>query len=266
MIRSHFGVERNPFDTTDITLLPHQQRVFDTIQVHSRQGGLCLIIGDPGTGKSVIKNAIANQDKKKVVTPTISRTLHAYPSILKILCTAMDVNPRGHAEKNEKMLIEAAFRINAKGRMLVPIIDDAHLLDIECLRRLRLLFEDFPSNHNLVLIAQTALMHNLRLSVNEDIRSRITYSVNLNRLNPEDIKAFILEQLDRIPLGHNTFDDEALDLIVRSSEGVLRRVRNLCVSALLETVRSQKRVVGLEQINTVLMQPHWRQERDLKTY
>ena len=266
MIRSHFGIERNPFDATDITLLTHQQAVFDTIQVHSRQGGLCVIMGDPGTGKSVIKNAIISQDKKKVVTPTVSRTLHTYQSILKILCAAMDITPGAHAEKNEKLLIEAAFKINAKGRMLVPVIDDAHLMEIDCLRRLRLLFEDFPKNHNLVLIAQTGLMHNLKLSVNEDIRSRITYSVNLNRLNPEDIKAFIFEQLDRIGLGHNTFGDEALDLIVRSSEGILRRVRNLCVSALLETVRDQKRIVGLEQVNTVLMQPHWRQERDVKNY
>ncbi len=266
MIRSHFGIERNPFDGNDITLLPHQQAAFDTILVHSRQGGLCVIMGDPGTGKSAIKNAIVSQDSKKVITPTVSRTLHTYQSILKILCAAMDIEPRAHAEKNEKLLIEAAFKINSKGRMLVPVIDDAHLMEIECLRRLRLLFEDFPKNHNLVLIAQTPLMHNLKLSVNEDIRSRITYSVNLNRLNPDDIKAFIFEQLDLIRLGHNTFSDEALDLIVRSSEGILRKVRNLCVSALLETVRDQKRVVGLEQVNKVLMQPHWRQERDMPVH
>ncbi len=266
MIRSHFGLELNPFDDNDTTLLPHQQAVFDIIQVHSRQGGLCVVIGDPGTGKSVIKNAIVNQDKKRFATPSVSRTLHAYPSILKILCATMDIKPGGNAEKNEKLLIDAAFRINSKGRMLVPVIDDAHLMEIECLRRLRLLFEDFPKNHNLVLLAQTPLMYNLKLSVNEDIRSRITYSVNLNRLNTEDIKTFVFDQLDRIRLAHSTFSDEALDLIVRSSDGLLRRVRNLCVPALLETVRDQKRIVGLEQVNKVLMQPHWREERDVKQY
>ena len=266
MIRSHFGIERNPFDGNDITLLPHQQAVFDTIQVHSRQGGLCVIMGDPGTGKSIIKTVIVNQDSKKVITPTVSRTLHTYSGILKILCTSMGIEPGAQAEKNEKLLIEAAFKINSKGRMLVPVIDDAHLMEIECLRRLRLLFEDFPKNHNLVLIAQTPLMHNLKLSVNEDIRSRITYSVNLNRLNPDDIKTFVFDQLDRIRMAHSTFSDEALDLIVRSSEGLLRGVRNLCVSALLETVRDHKQVVGLEQVNKVLMQPHWRQERDMQTH
>jgi len=106
-------------------------------------------------------------------------------------------------------------------------------------------------------------MHKLHLMVNEDIRSRITYSVNVPRLNPDDIKAFILAQFDRIKLGHNSLSDDAMDLIVRSSEGILRRTRNLGVSAMLETVRDRKQVVGLDQVNRVLMQPHWRKDHDI---
>jgi type II secretory pathway predicted ATPase ExeA len=68
--------------------------------------------------------------------------------------------------------------------------------------------------------------------VNEEIRSRVTYSVVLPRLSPEAIEGFILGQLDRAGLGHNTFTQEALALIVRSGEGLLRRTRNLCLSAL----------------------------------
>jgi type II secretory pathway predicted ATPase ExeA len=178
----------------------------------------------------------------------------------------MGVETKGRVAKHENLLIEAAFKANSRGMMLMPVIDDAHLMDIDCLRRIRLLLEDFPKNHNLVLVAQPPLMHSLKLSVNEDIRSRITYSVNLSRLNPDDIKTFIFGQLDRIGLAHSTFSDDALDLVIRSSEGVLRKVRNLCVSALLEAVRDRTRVVDLQQVNSVLMQPHWRQERDITDY
>jgi MSHA biogenesis protein MshM len=58
--------------------------------------------------------------------------------------------------------------------MLVPIIDDAHLMNIDSLRKLRLFCEDFHKNHNLVLVAQPLLLHKLSLSVNEDIKSRVT--------------------------------------------------------------------------------------------
>lgn len=264
MIRSHFGLELNPFDDHKPALLAHQKEIFETIKVHAHQGGLCVIMGEPGTGKSVIKQAIIDHDPKRMITPAIARTLHTYSNTLSILCEAFGIGVNGRDTRREKLLIEAAWKVNADGKMLVPIIDDAHLMDVECLRKLRLLFEDFPRSHNLVLIAQTSLMHTLRLTVNEDIRSRITYSVKVPRLAPDDIKAFIFAQLDRIKLGHNTFSDEAVELIVRSSEGVLRRTRNLCISAMLETVRDRKQVVELEQVNRVLMQPHWRKDHDME--
>ncbi|MEZ4226563.1 MAG: hypothetical protein R3B13_36790 [Polyangiaceae bacterium] len=50
---------------------------------------------------------------------------------------------------------------------------------------------------------------------------------------------------------------------MRSSEGVLRRARNLCLSALLEAVRDRTKTVDLKQVNRVLLQPHWRREVDL---
>jgi hypothetical protein len=77
------------------------------------------------------------------------------------------------------------------------------------------------------------------------------------------MEKFILGQLDRAGLPHSTFSGNALSLIVRSSEGVLRRARNLCISSLLEVVRDKVREVGIKQVNKVLMQPHWRENQDL---
>jgi type II secretory pathway predicted ATPase ExeA len=146
--------------------------------------------------------------------------------------------------------------------MLVPIIDDAHLMPTDCLRKLRLLCEDFPRSHNLVLIGQPPLMQSLTLSINEEIRSRVTYSALLPRLGPEAVEQFILDQLDRAGLGHNTFSPEALALVVRSGEGLLRRTRNLCLGSLIEAVRDQTRIVDLKHVNRVLIQPHWRKDYD----
>ncbi len=147
--------------------------------------------------------------------------------------------------------------------MLAPIIDDAHLMEVDALRRLRLVFEDFPKNYNLVLIVQPELLSKLSLAVNDDLRSRVTYSVLLQKLAPDDAIQFILSQLDKVALGHNTFTDDALSLIARSSEGALRKVRNLALAAMLEAVRDRTKTVDLKQVNRVLMQPHWRRERDM---
>ncbi|MFC1461356.1 ExeA family protein [Verrucomicrobiota bacterium] len=263
MIRSYFGIDQNPFAPENVALLPLQQEIFDTLKVHCQQGGLCLLLGRPGTGKTVIKQAIKEHDPKRMITPIVNRTLHTYTNTLHILCEAFLIDTKGRDARCEKLLIEEAFKLNHTHKTVVPIIDDAHLMQIECLRKLRLLFEDFPKNHNLILIGQPSLLQNINLSVNEDIKSRVTYSVVVAKLNPDDIERFILDQMDKVKLGHNIFSEEALDLIVRSSEGVIRRARNLCLSSMLEAVRDHTKKVDLKQVNRVLIQPHWRQDYDM---
>ena len=152
MIRSHFGLQRNPFDHDAIAMLAHQSEACEVLRVHAQQGGLCLVLGEPGTGKSVIKQALVSHDQKRMITPVVNRTLHTYHNTLRILCEAFQIEFDGRDYHCEKLLVQEAFRLHRTGKMLVPIIDDAHLMQAECLRKLRLLFEDFPRSHNLVLI------------------------------------------------------------------------------------------------------------------
>lgn len=262
MIRAFYGLSENPFSSENVSLLAHQQEIFDTLKVHSQQGGLCLLLGSPGTGKSVIKNAVKLSADKRLIVVTVARTLHSYTNTVKILSHAFNIEFEGSDFKCEKRLIEEAFALNRQGKSLVTIIDDAHLMEMQTLRKLRLLFEDFPKNHNVILIGQPALLHSMNLGVNSDIKSRVTYSCIMRKLNPDDTKNFILSQLDKVRLGHNTFTEDALDLIVRSSEGVLRKARNLSIGCMLEALRLQQKQIGLEHVNRVLIQPHWRNEND----
>jgi type II secretory pathway predicted ATPase ExeA len=262
MLRSYFGLSRNPFDLSHLTLLAHQQEIFDTLLVHCQQGGFCLLLGQPGTGKSVIKSVLLEHDPKRLMLAPVARTLHTYSTLLRLLCNAFQTESDGSDFKCEKRLLLQVHKLNQNGKMIVPLIDDAHLMEADSLRKLRLLFEEFPKNHNLILIGLPSLITTLNMAVNEEIKSRVTYSVTLPRLNPEQISHFILAQLDLCGLAHRTFSPEALDLIIRSAEGYLRRTRNLCVACLLEAVRSSSKIVDLPHVNRVLLQPHWRRESD----
>ena len=86
-------------------------------------------------------------------------------------------------------------------------------MEIDVLRKLRLMFDEFPKNHNVILVGQPPLIAHLALKAHEDIRSRITYSVILKKINPDDMFLFITDQLDAVGLGHNTFTEEAMALI-----------------------------------------------------
>lgn len=151
--------------------------------------------------------------------------------------------------------------------MLVTIIDDAHLMDMANLHKLRLLLEDFPKNHNLILIGQPVLLTNLSLAVNQDLKSRVTYSAITKRLHPDSMRGFIHRELDRMGLGHGTFTEAATELIVRSADGVLRKCRNLCLASMLEAVRaSSGTTIDIDLVNRVLLQPHWQKETDITDF
>jgi MSHA biogenesis protein MshM len=266
MIRFFYGLTRNPFDLRDIQLLPAQQEIHDILKVHCQQGGLCLVLGIPGTGKSVIKQSLQRLPEKEHVVATVGRTLHTYTNTVKILCEAFQVEFENSAFQCERKLIEQAFALNHVGKSLTTILDDAHLMDMANLRKLRLLFEEFPKNHNLILMGRPNLLANLDLSVNQDIKSRVTYSVITKRLSSDALREFILRELDRIGLGHNTVSQPAIDLVVRSADGVLRKARNLVVGCMIDAVRSQERNIDIDNVNRVLMQPHWQKETDLVDY
>lgn len=265
MIRAFYGIDTNPFATNGpICLLDHQQQVFDVLQVHCRQGGLCLLMGEPGCGKTVIKKAILQHADKTTRVVNVARTLHTYYNTLKILCQAFSIEHDGSCFKCEKRLIEQAYSLDNVGKTLIVIIDEAHLMDMLTLRKLRLLFEDFPKNHNIILIGQPQLLYNMSLKVNEDIKNRVTYSTILKKLNPEAMQRFILAQLDAAQLAHNIITEDALSLIVRSCEGILRSARNLVLACMVEAVRSRQKIIGIKNVNRVLIQPHWRIEKDIE--
>ncbi len=155
-----------------ITLLQHgtgqqQQDVLDTLKVHCQQRGFCLVMGNPGTGKSVVRETLVRLAEKRYRIATISRTIHTYSNTIRILCEAFGVEYSGTHFKCERRLIEEAFALKQSGRTAVTVLDDAHLLEMDTLRRLRLLFSDFPHTHNLILFGQPQLLSNLSLGVYE---------------------------------------------------------------------------------------------------
>ncbi len=121
MIRTYFGLERDPFHPANVELLSAQDEILTTLRVHCQQGGLCVLVGEPGTGKSVIKQALRELDPKMLLTPTVNRTLHTYHSVLRILCEAFSITTDGRDFKCETRLIEQADRSISRAKCLLPL-------------------------------------------------------------------------------------------------------------------------------------------------
>jgi len=256
------GITKEPFNREALSLLPQQKTIVEMIKSHAAQGGFSVITGMPGVGKSVIcKHVEKMQDDRKITVVSCSRTMHTYLNILKQLAESFRLDAKD--KQLEKALIQNAFDHIKARKTLYVLIDEAHLLEMQVLRKLRLLFDKFPRTNNLVLLGQPDLMYYLTLTVNQDIKGRITYSKNIVPLNDDDLENYIIKELEAVRLGINTFDTGAIDLITRSAQGNLRLCRNLCYSSLLEACKETRKIVTISDVNSVLIQPHWRSHEEL---
>jgi MSHA biogenesis protein MshM len=262
MIKSTFGLTREPFYRSEPTLLPQQAEAVEMIKIHAQHGGFSVIVGNPGVGKSVIRDHLEQLGKgRDTVVASFTQTMHTYQPILKQLAESMQVS--APMKDVEKELVQAAYRHVQSQKNLYLVIDDAHLLDMDILRKLRLLFERFPKKHNLVLLGHPELLHRLSMMCNEDIKSRISYSKQLLPLNDADLAAFIVAELAAVGLGANTFDEAAVQVILRAVQGNLRLCRNLCYASLVATCLDRQRICTVSHVNAALLQPHWRSHEAL---
>jgi len=262
MIKSLFGITKEPFSRSDLSLLPQQRKIFEIIKIHSQQGGFSVVIGNPGVGKTVLREHIEGLAKERnTIVIAFSRTMHTYINILKQLAESFKIE--APVRSLEKELIQAAYCHIRDRKVLYTLVDEAHLLDMQTLRKLRLLFDRFPKKHNLVLFGQRDLLYYLSMQVNQDIKSRITYSESIQPLNDGDLESYIIKELESVRLGLNTFDSAATELIIRSAQGNLRLCRNLCYASLIDACRENKRMVTISHVNSVLVQPHWRSHDEL---
>jgi MSHA biogenesis protein MshM len=262
MITQTFGTIQEPFFSSSDTLLPQQQEIFDIVKIHANHGGFNVIIGGPGVGKSILREHIEKLgDDRDTVVISISRTMHTYSQILNQLADSMKVTET--TAKLEKEMIHTALSLSKARKKLYVIIDEAHLLATDVLRKLRLFLEQFPKNHTLILFGQTGLLTTLALRHNADLKTRVTYSSHIQPLNDEDIKSYILSELEKSKLGANVFDEGAIDLIARAVDGNLRLCRNLSYYSLVEACRQQERQVNIHHVNAILVMPHWRSHEEI---
>ena len=262
MIKATFGLTQEPFYRRELALLPQQAEAIEMIKIHAQHGGFSVITGNPGVGKSVIRSHLEAMAKERdTVVISFTQTLHTYQPILKQLAESFQLQAPLH--EIEKELIQAAYRHVQSQKNLYIVIDEAHLLDVVILRKLRLLFERFPKKHTLVLLGQPELMYRLSLLCNEDIKSRISYSKQLLPLNDGDLSQFIIAELAAVGLGAHTFDEAALQIILRAVQGNLRLCRNLCYASLIATCMDGQRICTITHVNSALTQPHWRSHEAL---
>jgi type II secretory pathway predicted ATPase ExeA len=228
----------------------HQQvnELQEIIRAAIAQCSMVLVSGPPGVGKTTGVRCVTDElQANKFTVIYLGQDQHGV-NLLSRFSEALGLPSKRFRQHLVLQLSHwLASNVSDNGKAVILIVDEAHLLDDQTLEELRLLSNadyDRHSSFTLILIAQPWLRARLKSPFFEPLSQRIRYRYSLEGLSKEDTIDYVRARLLAAGLSEALFTDEAFQQIFAYSEGIPRKVNNLC-SHLLLKVRAQ----GLAEIN-----------------
>lgn len=251
-IRSHYGFSRAPFgkDIPPQALHPHRGHAEATARISYciSEKMIGVITGECGSGKTVAARAVTSGlDCSRHTTIYLGTPGVGLRGLYGSIVTALGGVPRfHHASLVPQTTDLIATEYAERGKSVVLVIDESHLLDAEVLEGLRCLSNDgmdAESRFSLILLGQPTLRRRLRLGSFAALDQRVGLRYSIAPLDLAECGSYIACHLKFAGRSDTLFSDDAVGLIHQVSRGLPRVVNNLCVQGLVATFSAGKAIV-----------------------
>lgn len=260
-LQAFYGFTRQPFDRD---LAPGQlfasaahKEAVARIAWLVQHRGIGVVTGEVGAGKTVAaRAAVSRLDRSRHTTvylpnPAIGgRGLHMH------LVYALGGVPRFHTAaliaQTQDLL---AAETDERNKIVLIVVDEAHLLANEQLEQLRLLSNaemDRRSPLALVLLGQPTLRRRLKLGHFAALDQRITLRYHIDGLGLDETADYVAHQVKLAGRSDPLFSDDAVALIHRTSRGIPRAINNLATQALVAAYADDKAIVDESAARTAV--------------
>jgi type II secretory pathway predicted ATPase ExeA len=252
-----FGLKNFPFDknlktqeTLDTESLKECTARLDYIK---RRGGILLLTGDPGVGKTLALRRYVDSLNENLFKPyytplsTLSRADLLY-HINRLLGLPPRLSKSAVYGQIQKALLESK---ESSGKTVFLLIDEAHLLQTGPLEELRLLTNFKMDSYDpfvLVLSGQSDLRRTLEFAVLEPLNQRIAIRYHMPGLSPQETKLYVTHHLKLAGAKEPLLDDPALEAVHQVSFGIPRKIGTLVEQALTFAMFDHKRTVTAEMV------------------
>ncbi len=263
--RSFYGINDMPFslvpNTQYYVALPSHHECFSMLLFSIASGdGFIKVTGEVGTGKTMLCRRLLNSlDELKYYSAYIPNPKLSPIELKRALAKELQVQNLDSVD-DQNLLNEINMRLlvlAVQDKKVVLVIDEAQALPEESLEELRLLTNLETETYKLmqiVLFGQPELDHTLAQHHFRQLRQRITFSHNLNRLNKSGIGQYIQHRM--AVAGYNgvpVFDDSSIRLLHKATQGIPRLINIVCAKALLIAFSKGQQTVKKAMIKTALV-------------
>lgn len=251
-LRSHWGFTRTPFAKNLAPCMLHRHpghaEAVARIAWCVEEAAIGVITGEVGAGKTVaVRAALADLDTSRHAVIYLGNPAIGARSLYTTIVTALGHVPRFHRcslipQAQDALAAETAER----GRRVVLVVDEAHLLAADQLEEIRLLTNadmDSASPFALILAGQPTLRHRLRLGAFAALDQRVGLRYALPPLSATDTGDYIAHHLKLAGRSDTLFSDDAVARIHKASRGLPTAVNNLAVQALIAAYANNNSIV-----------------------
>lgn len=260
MYEQHFSMTSRPFGSA-----PDVERYFPATAIDDarqrivfcieRGDGPAVVIGSPGIGKTLLLEVLASTFRERfdVVLPTGTQ-LCTRRALLQVILHSLDMPYENLGEGELRLtLIDRLQREDNASEGLLLLIDEAQSLPLKLLEELRMLTNLFKNRKpcmQLVLAGPSLLEERLGGPSLELLQQRIASRCYLEPMDCNETRQYVQSRI--IAAGGSAealFDDEALDAVFRSTDGVPRLINQLCDHALLLAAIAEESRVSDEAVD-----------------
>lgn len=245
MYRQYYGFSEQPFDITpDPNFLYLSQSYEEALRaiiygIQNRRG-IIVIVGEVGTGKTLLLNTALEWLSKKTKVANVVNFNVSFKDLLVMALADLGLvkagEKPGKAEALRRLDACAKAQITDGGNVAL-LVDEAQILDWNFMENLRLLSNMETAKHKLVQIVlsgQPELEAKLDQPELRQLAQRIGIRRYLHPLTESESYEYIRHRLTMAGLKRSSlFSNEAKALIWRFSAGIPRKINILCDNALL---------------------------------
>jgi type II secretory pathway predicted ATPase ExeA len=258
MVLNHFKLKREAFgvapDPKSLFMSnTHQEALASLIYGVREERGFTALIAPPGMGKTTLLFRFLESLQGHARTVLLFQTQCGIVDFLRYLIRDLGLTPASdvpsmHEQLNEVLLDEAR-----SGRRFVLVIDEAQGLASSVLESVRLLSDfEIPGRKlmQIILAGQPSLAKTLMRKDLEQLRQRFSIVASLQPFDEQQVGDYIAHRLRAA--GHEggpLFTAGAVHLIAQSSEGIPRKINNLCFNAMSLAYARDKKLIDRRMVD-----------------